>query len=128
MSYQLTLHEKQELTLGFYDGISGLVIHPYLGAKNHGIPGILPGVARGLGGLFFKLQAGIWGIPGYSFKGVHKELRKLKGPGIHSFVRGTRIIQGLKEYDGSSEEEKRSVLGRWEFLTRQKSARRKSEG
>ena len=48
----------QEFTLGFYDGITGLVIHPYMGAKRDGTVGFFKGVIRGFGGLFFKTQAG----------------------------------------------------------------------
>lgn len=62
---------------------------------------------------------GVWAIPGYSFKGIHKELRKMKGPGIHSYVRGTRIIQGLREYDASNMEERETILKRWEHLNAQ---------
>lgn len=49
----------QEFTLGFYDGITGLVIHPYQGAKHDGTAGLLKGVVRGFGGLLLKTQAGM---------------------------------------------------------------------
>jgi hypothetical protein len=48
----------KEFTLGWYDGITGLVTQPYNGARKDGAKGFAAGIGKGLGGLFFKGSAG----------------------------------------------------------------------
>jgi hypothetical protein len=52
-----------------------------------------------------------------SFKGIHREFRKLKGPGIHTYVRHTKIVQGLREFNASGLKEKATMLTRWKNLS-----------
>jgi hypothetical protein len=48
----------QELAYGFYDGITGLVTQPILGAQKNGAIGAIAGVGKGVGGLILKPGAG----------------------------------------------------------------------
>ncbi|KAI0817018.1 hypothetical protein GGR55DRAFT_618645 [Xylaria sp. FL0064] len=51
---------SQSLLYGFYDGITGVVMLPYKGAKGAGIKGFGIGILHGFGGLLFKPISGIW--------------------------------------------------------------------
>lgn len=48
----------KELSLGLYDGISGLVTQPIKGAKEDGAVGLVKGFGKGVGGVFLKGGAG----------------------------------------------------------------------
>lgn len=50
---------EQELYDGFYDGVTGLVTQPRYGYKQKGTKGMVKGVGKGLGGVFFKPPAGM---------------------------------------------------------------------
>jgi UDP:flavonoid glycosyltransferase YjiC (YdhE family) len=63
----------KEFGYGFYDGITGLVTQPIAGAQKEGFAGFVKGAAKGFGGLILKPGAGIWGLPGYTTKGIYAE-------------------------------------------------------
>lgn len=46
------------LSLGLYDGISGLVMQPLKGAKEEGPTGFIKGFGKGIGGVVLKGGAG----------------------------------------------------------------------
>jgi hypothetical protein len=50
--------EAQEFGHGVYDGVTGLVSQPVMGAKKDGVSGFFKGVAKGLGGAVLKPGAG----------------------------------------------------------------------
>ena len=85
----------EEFVYGVYDGWTGLVLHPYHGAKNEGPLGLVKGVGKGIGGFVLKDLAAILGPFGYTMKGIHKEIQKGRQP-TH-FLRKARIIQGQKD-------------------------------
>jgi hypothetical protein len=136
----MTLHKlayqiSQELTLGTYDGISGLFLQPIIGARDEGALGAIKGLGKGLAGTPVKFFAGKYhfinlecptpckkiahecaamnGTVGYSLKGVEveitKALRGLNGDPIVS----ARVAQGEWEFLEASEEEKREVVAGW---------------
>ena len=84
-----------EFAFGVYDGVTGLVLQPYYGARNDGALGLVKGVGKGVGGFVLKDLAAIIGPFGYTFKGVHKEL--IKGRQPTAFICRARIIQGEKD-------------------------------
>ncbi|KAL8731013.1 MAG: hypothetical protein Q9166_003664 [cf. Caloplaca sp. 2 TL-2023] len=84
-----------ELVFGVYDGVTGLWLQPYHGARDHGPLGLFQGVGKGFGGFILKDLAAIFSPIAYTMKGVHKELIKGKQP-IH-FVRRARIAQGWQD-------------------------------
>ncbi|KAL9124890.1 MAG: hypothetical protein Q9217_005833 [Psora testacea] len=84
-----------ELMLGLYDGITGLFLQPYNGARDRGAVGFIQGVGKGIGGFVLKDLAAIVSPFGYTLKGIHKELTKGRQP--TAFIRQARIIQGAKD-------------------------------
>ncbi|KAF8253496.1 UDP-Glycosyltransferase/glycogen phosphorylase [Wilcoxina mikolae CBS 423.85] len=94
----------KEFALGIYDGFTGLVTQPYKGAKEEGVKGALKGVGKGVGGVFFKTQAGVAGVIGFSMKGVHREFRKGRDRKVLGRVMVARRMQGDKELVRAREE------------------------
>lgn len=84
-----------EFAFGIYDGVTGLVLQPYYGARKNGALGFIQGVGKGIGGFVLKDLAAITGPFGYTLKGVHKEL--IKGRQPTAFIRKARMIQGCKD-------------------------------
>ncbi|KAL8669003.1 MAG: hypothetical protein Q9224_007761, partial [Gallowayella concinna] len=84
-----------ELVFGVYDGVTGLWLQPYRGARDHGALGLVQGVGKGFGGFILKDLAAIFGPIAYTMKGVHKEIVKDKQP--TQFIRRSRIAQGLQD-------------------------------
>ncbi|POS86223.1 hypothetical protein EPUL_000395, partial [Erysiphe pulchra] len=108
----------EEFVYGIYDGVSGLVLQPYNGARDEGLVGFIKGVGMGLTGFFLKDLAAIIGPFGHTFKGVHKEFKKYKQP--TNFIRKARILEGQRDLDNINKEDiKRiydSVHNGWSVL------------
>ena len=79
-----------------YNGVTGVVVDPYRGAKQGGVKGMAKGVGKGLIGLFFKPMAGtvsminytgsgLANTPGTMARGIKGKLNKKK---VHKFDRG----------------------------------------
>ncbi|KAH0366129.1 UDP-Glycosyltransferase/glycogen phosphorylase, partial [Aureobasidium melanogenum] len=62
------------LFFGIYDGITGLVTEPIKGAKQEGALGALKGFGKGLGGIYWKPNAGVAGLLGYTMQGIYKSV------------------------------------------------------
>ena len=97
----------EEFTFGIYDGVTGLVLQPYHGAREHGVLGFVQGVGKGVGGFVLKDLAAIFGPVGYTLKGVHKELVKNKQP--TALIRRSRKLQGGKDLRALDEEQRREA-------------------
>ncbi|KAL8937913.1 MAG: hypothetical protein Q9216_004175 [Gyalolechia sp. 2 TL-2023] len=95
----------EELVFGVYDGITGLWLQPYRGARDHGALGLVQGVGRGSGGFVLKNLAAVFGPFAYTMKGVHKEMIKSRQP--TQFIRRARIAQGVQDLDALGEKERR---------------------
>lgn len=93
----------EEFTFGIYDGVTGLVLQPYHGAKENGPIGFVQGLGKGIGGFVLKDLAAILGPVGYTLKGLHKEMIKKKQP--TAFVRRSRMVQGKKDVKALDEEQ-----------------------
>ncbi|QSZ35887.1 hypothetical protein DSL72_007009 [Monilinia vaccinii-corymbosi] len=85
----------EEFIFGIYDGVTGLVVQPYTGARDQGALGFIKGVGMGLTGFVLKDISAVVGPFGYTLKGVHKELVKSKQP--TAFIRKARILQGQRD-------------------------------
>lgn len=92
----------EEFVFGIYDGITGLWLQPYRGARDHGAFGLFQGIGKGLGGFLLKDMAAIIGPVAYTMKGVHKEL--IKGKQLTQFIRRGRIAQGQQDVKKLDEE------------------------
>lgn len=82
----------QELSFGIYDGVTGLVLQPYHGAKEQGIIGFFEGVCKGIGGFIIKDLAAVIAPGGYILKGIERELSKTSQP--TAYIRRARMSQG----------------------------------
>jgi hypothetical protein len=116
----------KEFGFGWYDGLSGLVTQPIHGAKKHGAKGFLAGVGKGVSGLVLKpgagktflvslvadtnLESAIFGLGGYTFKGVYREIQQHMGSTTHSYIISSRITQGHEDFEASTEEERRQII------------------
>ncbi|KAJ6786514.1 hypothetical protein PWT90_09429 [Aphanocladium album] len=116
----------KEFGLGWYDGITGLVTQPWKGAQKDGAGGFLKGIGKGMAGFIAKPTAGTIGVLGYSMKGVHKEVQKLFGNNVHSYIVTSRTAQGYEEWLQSSDMEKEDVITRWKLV--QKYLKKKGNG
>ena len=121
-----------EFTFGIYDGVTGLVLQPYHGARKHGALGFVQGVGKGIGGFVLKDLAAIFGPFGYTLKGVHKELVKGRQP--TAFIRTARMVQGSKDaqaLDGKvKQEELTKIEAAWRIVSeiRKEDEAQKEEG
>ncbi|KAH6977073.1 hypothetical protein BKA56DRAFT_587608 [Ilyonectria sp. MPI-CAGE-AT-0026] len=103
----------KELGYGFFDGVAGLVTQPWKGAEKEGAPGLVKGFGKGIGGLIAKPAAGIWGVPAYTMQGVHAEINKFFTRSVQNYIISSRAIQGQREMQGASPEERADVVKRW---------------
>lgn len=101
-----------EFVFGIYDGVTGLWLQPYRGAKENGAVGFVQGVGKGFGGFILKDLAAIIGPFGYTLKGVHKELVKSKKQKLTHFIRDAKQLQGKQELSALDESTKRQVSDR----------------
>jgi hypothetical protein len=104
---------RKEFSYGFYDGITGLVTQPLAGAKKEGAAGFIKGAAKGFGGLILKPGAGIWGLPGYTAKGIYAEIAKHFGSSVQNYIIAARTAQGFDDWKNSSPEERAQIVGAW---------------
>lgn len=103
----------KEFGYGFYDGITGLATQPLRGAEKEGAAGLVKGFAKGIGGLIFKPGAAIWGLPGYTFKGIHAELQKLFGSSVQNYIIAARTAQGYEEWQNSTPDQRADIITVW---------------
>lgn len=95
---------SKEVYYGLYDGFTGLVTQPYNGAKHDGPLGFVKGIGRGVGGLVFKTSAAAFGMPGYTLKGLEKQLEKRYSRGLKASLLVVRIKQGILAFERATEE------------------------
>jgi hypothetical protein len=90
----------KEFTFGLYDAVTGLFTQPYYGYidsqsrhQSHAL-GTLKGLGRGLGALVLKPCAAVTGLPGYTFKGLEREIERW-WQGSDAFLHGESEILGI---------------------------------
>ncbi|KAL2443709.1 Sterol 3-beta-glucosyltransferase UGT80B1 [Exophiala dermatitidis] len=103
----------KEFGYGFYDGITGLVTQPMAGAKKEGAAGFFKGAAKGFGGLILKPGAAIWGLPGYTAKGLYAEISKRFGSSVQNYIIAARVAQGYEDWKTSTPEERAQIVSKW---------------
>jgi UDP:flavonoid glycosyltransferase YjiC (YdhE family) len=106
----------KEFHYGFFDGITGLATQPLAGAQKEGAAGFLKGAAKGVGGLILKPAAGIWGLPGYTFKGIYAEIQKHFGHSVQNYIIAARTAQGYEEWKESIPEERVQIVKTWKSI------------
>lgn len=103
----------KEFGFGFYDGITGLITQPLRGAEQEGAAGLMKGIGKGIGGLILKPGAAIWGLPGYAFLGIHKEVRKLFGSSVLNYIISARTAQGYEDAQKATPEERQYIINQF---------------
>jgi UDP:flavonoid glycosyltransferase YjiC (YdhE family) len=106
----------KEFHYGFFDGITGLATQPLAGAQKEGAAGFLKGAAKGIGGLILKPAAGIWGLPGYTFKGIYAEIQKHFGHSVQNYIIAARTAQGYEEWKESIPEQRVQIVNAWKSI------------
>jgi UDP:flavonoid glycosyltransferase YjiC (YdhE family) len=101
---------------GFYYGVTGLVTQPRYGYKKKGTKGMIKGVGKGLGGVFFKPPAGLWGLAGYPLSGLRRKLLDSLGKSSEGQIILSRIAQGHEEMCASSADERSEVVRKWMII------------
>ncbi|KAH0157064.1 UDP-Glycosyltransferase/glycogen phosphorylase, partial [Aureobasidium melanogenum] len=103
----------QELLLGTYDGVTGLVTLPVRGAKEQGMIGFAKGIGQGIVGMPVKFWAGMSGITGYPMQGVDEQIKKAF---LHDDMRDIRSSLeqlGRSEHAILSDDEKAYIRNAW---------------
>ena len=101
---------RSELIFGIYDGVTGLILQPYRGARRKGALGFVQGVGKGVAGFVLKNLAAITGLFGYTLKGVYKELVNDRQP--TAFIYKARMIQGVNDAQTLDEEAKQREMSK----------------
>lgn len=106
----------KEFGLGMYDGITGLVTQPMRGAAKEGPAGFIKGIGKGIAGIALKPGAAIFGIPGYTMKGIYKEMQARFGSSVQNYIIAARTAQGYDEWQASTPQEREEIVRRWKSL------------
>ncbi|KAJ6780273.1 hypothetical protein PWT90_10506 [Aphanocladium album] len=103
----------KEFVLGFWDAFSGIVVLPYEGTRDEGVKGLGKGIWRGGKGFFCGLGAAIFGLPGYTLKGVERALSKRHLTKLKAEILLIRLRKSLMEFRDASAEEREAVVDKW---------------
>ncbi|KAH8658296.1 hypothetical protein BX600DRAFT_384295 [Xylariales sp. PMI_506] len=107
----------QEFVLGLWDAVGGLAMRPYEGVKAEGWgKGLGKGLVRAGGGFGYGIGAAIFALPGYSLKGIEKELSKYHLTKLKAEIHLIRLRQALDEFVAADDAQKEEVLSRWKTL------------
>ncbi|KAJ5937623.1 Sterol 3-beta-glucosyltransferase UGT80B1 [Penicillium verhagenii] len=106
----------REFRDGWYDGVTGLVTQPRYGYKNKGTKGMFKGIGKGIGGVFLKPPAALWGLAGYPLSGIRRTLLDSLGRTQECHIIISRIAQGREEMRESSTAERAKVAQRWSVI------------
>ncbi|KAH7140060.1 hypothetical protein B0J13DRAFT_639354, partial [Dactylonectria estremocensis] len=103
----------KEFVLGFWDAFSGVVMKPYENVRDEGAKGLGKGILRGARGFAYNLGAAIFAVPGYTLKGIEKEVSKHHLTKLKSEIMLIRLRQGLDDFRWATPEEREAVVTRW---------------
>ncbi|KAH7184107.1 hypothetical protein BKA60DRAFT_613781 [Fusarium oxysporum] len=109
----------REFVLGLWDAFSGVVIKPYQGAKAEAGKGFGKGMWNGTLGFVYNLGAAIFGLLGYTLKGIEKEFSKHHLTSLKAEILLIRLGQGIDDFSQATPEGKEMVVERWRCLQSQ---------
>ena len=58
----------------------------------------------------------IWGLPGYTFKGIYKEIQNHLGSSTQNYIVAARTAQGYDDWHNSTKEERLEVVKAWQGI------------
>ena len=67
----------------------------------------------------FTNSIAVWGVPGYTFKGIYKELQRRQGSSVQNYIVAARTAQGYEEWHNSNQQERLDVVSRWQAIQRE---------
>ncbi|KAJ5801996.1 uncharacterized protein N7503_004446 [Penicillium pulvis] len=105
-----------EFRYGWYDGLTGLVTQPQHGYRDHGAKGMFKGIGKGIGGVFLKPPAALWGLAGYPLTGLRRRLLKSLGKNQECQIILSRIAQGHEDMRASTPEQRARVVRKWDKI------------
>lgn len=100
----------KEFGYGLFDGITGLVTQPYVGAKKEGTAGFFKGFGKGIAGLYVKPSAAAFAIPAYAMKGMYKEYTKKFGESTEAYITAARTAEGYEQWGNTTREYRIKVV------------------
>ncbi|KAF3049361.1 hypothetical protein E8E11_006166 [Didymella keratinophila] len=86
----------REFGFGFYDAITGLATQPVKGAQERG--------------------AACLGILSHTLQGASKEVQKIFGHEVQSYIIAPRPAQGYEEWLNSSDAEEQDIIVKWKSI------------
>ncbi|KAJ5765786.1 hypothetical protein N7520_005345 [Penicillium odoratum] len=115
-----------EFRNGWYDGVTGLVTQPRYGYKENGTKGMFKGIGKGIGGVFLKPPAALWGLAGYPLTGLRLKLLRSLGKTEEGHMILSRIAQGHEEMLESTADDRAKVARKWASIEAKLSEGRQS--
>lgn len=103
----------KEVVYGVYDAFSGIVVLPYKATRDEGAKGLPKGIWRAGKGFFSNLGAAFFGIPGYTLKGLEKELSKRHLTKLKAEIILIRMRLAISEWRTATPEQREDVVTRW---------------
>jgi hypothetical protein len=94
----------KEFGYGFFDGITGIFVQPYEGARKEGAVGFVKGVGKGLAGVSVKPAAGALALPAYMMKGVYSEIVKGFRESTEGYIAAARTAEGFEQWEKTDHE------------------------
>jgi sterol 3beta-glucosyltransferase len=86
------------------------------GAHSSGTVGFVKGIGKAIVAVPLKISAAAFGVPGYTLKGLEKQLEKRYSRGLKAGLLVVRIKQGIVAFERASEREREEVRERWREL------------
>lgn len=110
----------KEFVLGFGEAFGGIVRHPYVGAKKEGAVGFGKGVGRGVGAFGWHILAAIFALPGYTLKGIERELSKRHLTTLQAELCLIRLRQANHDFTMVTEEQKTEIAEQWKIVLKER--------
>ncbi|KAJ6551798.1 hypothetical protein B0H19DRAFT_1220897 [Mycena capillaripes] len=79
---------------GMADGLSGLVLDPYRGAREEGVVGIAKGMGKGTLGFWTKTGSATLGLVAYPGQGIYKSIRAARHGKTLKQIMAARHVEG----------------------------------
>ncbi|KAL5615447.1 hypothetical protein BROUX41_005492 [Berkeleyomyces rouxiae] len=116
----------KEFGYGIYDGVTGLVMQPYIGAQTGGHKGMMKGIAKGLGGFLLKPFGAFWALPAYSFQGAYLQLKGMGKKTYQAYIEASRVAQGEEDLMTIMPADEQEILSGWKQLEADDDSKKKS--